>query len=89
MGAAAAVERILVVGEQHVDVEEVAAVLVAADVAEVEDVLLDVVLVERLAELGAVAPADVGVAPVGGAGAGDADGEQDAGGDDGLLGKHD
>ncbi len=66
-----AAARVVVVGLQEVDVDERAAVLVAGDVGEGEDRLLDVgartvgVVVVRLGERGAVAKAQRGVAPVG------------------------
>nr|GEU28343.1 two-component sensor protein histidine protein kinase, putative [Tanacetum cinerariifolium] len=61
---------------QQIDADEVLAVLVARDVAEVDDVLGDVVVVERFGELGAVTVAQRRVAPVGGVGgAGGKDGE--------------
>ena len=48
---------------RELTVEEIAAVLVAAGVGELQDVLLDVLGVVGLAEVGTVAVADEGVAP--------------------------
>jgi hypothetical protein len=60
--------RVVAVRFEQVDVEEIGAVLVAAAVGQREDVLLDVGRVVRLAKALAVAPAESGIAPVGGVG---------------------
>ena len=59
---------ILAVGDEEIEVDEVAAVFVAAGVRDGKDVFLDVVRVERLAVVIACAPAQRGIAPFGGLG---------------------
>jgi len=62
----AVVAGVVLVGHEHVCVEEVRAVGPAAGVAQLQDVLLDGAVDAGFAELGAIAVAEEGVAPVGG-----------------------
>ncbi|MNT22857.1 hypothetical protein D3C72_1582560 [compost metagenome] len=57
--------RVLAVGHEEIEVDEIAAVFVAAGVRDGEDVFLDVVRIERLAVVVAGAPAQRGIAPFG------------------------
>jgi len=59
------VVRIVLVREQQVGVEEVRSVFVAADVLQIDDVLGDVLVVERFGEFCSVPVTDRSVAPVG------------------------
>ncbi|MNW00732.1 hypothetical protein D3C71_1962650 [compost metagenome] len=57
--------RVVAVGLEHVEVEEIHAPFVAAGMAKLVDLLLDFLVHGRFAEVLAVAKADEGVAPVG------------------------
>ena len=61
--------RVLLVRHEEIEIEEIGAEAVAAHVCQGDDVLADVLVVERLGELGAVAVADRRVAEGGGVGA--------------------
>jgi len=66
--------------QQEVDAEEVLAVFVAGDAGKVEDILADVLIVERFGELGAVAVAERSIALVSGVGGAGAANEKSEGG---------
>ncbi|MCY1436765.1 hypothetical protein D9M71_529000 [compost metagenome] len=73
--------RVVAVGLEDVQVEEVHAPFVAAGVAELVDLLLDLLVHRRFAEVLAVAEADEGVAPVGRLGAAGGEGQAGCGED--------
>ncbi|MCY1438123.1 hypothetical protein D9M71_543090 [compost metagenome] len=59
-----ALARVVAVGEEHVEVEEVAAVTVAVGVGEAVDALADVVRVVRVGEVLAVTEAEAVAGPL-------------------------